>query len=348
MTLGGHGLNDQRRVLLRLLFSSNETSALNISNNIHYPSRDFLRYKTSSIFVCIPSTRFETFFRTYIPIFDILLVAAIPFLLLCFTNTGIIVYTMRANRAIRQHRKHAHRRHQRLTIMLLSVTLAFIGLTCPSVIFICLNKIIYSRRILNDRKDGSNENANLGPPSRVQLLIDICEALWYTKHAMNFILYTLSGQDFRREFIKLFTQCCRRRVFFMRKLLKNEQRMIESNIDTSLNLINDHERLANGRCSQKAMISDACDPSSTVFIESRCASIAEGKRRLSFWGSEQRVHPSGMRETFTMYLKLCARKKINRIWASVMTRKQLHANTREGSHWTIDLGDRSWWRVQRD
>ncbi|CAF0914199.1 unnamed protein product [Didymodactylos carnosus] len=30
--------------------------------------------------------------------------------------------------------------------------------------------------------------------------------LWCTKHAINFILYTLSGQDFRREFMKLF-QC---------------------------------------------------------------------------------------------------------------------------------------------
>ena len=282
MTLGGHGLNDQRRVLLRLLFSSNETIPLNFTSPIPFPSRDFLRFKTTTIFVCIPSIEYETFFRTYIPVFDVLLVAAIPFLLLCFTNTGIIVYTMRANRAIRQHGKHAHRRHQRLTIMLLSVTLAFIGLTCPSVIFICLNKIIYSRRILNDRKDGTNDNPGLGPPAKVQLVIDICEALWYTKHAMNFILYTLSGQDFRREFLKLFTQCCRRRALVMRKLLKNDPSITRTPIALDLTLVNTHDALLSGRSSQKAMLSDVADPSSVAFLDSRCASVTDGKRRLSF------------------------------------------------------------------
>jgi hypothetical protein len=223
MTLGGVGLHDHRRFLSRLLFHSNETSSSSSSlpfNSINYSSSlDLLRYKTSSIFVCIPSSGYEKFFRTYIPIFDILLVAAIPFLLLCFTNIGIIIFTMRNNRRMRQHRKRSHRRHQRLTIMLLSVTLAFIGLTCPSVIFICANKIIYSGRILNDRKG----SPNLGQPAYVQLLVDVCEALWYTKHAMNFILYTLSGQDFRREFLKLFTQCCNRRSFLIGKILNKTQ-----------------------------------------------------------------------------------------------------------------------------
>jgi hypothetical protein len=57
-------------------------------------------------------------------------------------------------------------------------------------------------RLQTDKKPvNSNESSN------VQLIVDVCEALWYTKHSMNFILYTLCGQDFRREFIKLFTQC---------------------------------------------------------------------------------------------------------------------------------------------
>jgi hypothetical protein len=244
MTLGGFGLYDNRRVLSRLLSASNETSSL--INSMNYTTPDLFRYKTPSIFVCIPSIGFERFFRTYIPIFDILLVAAIPFLLLCFTNIGIIIFTMRNNQRMRQHRKRAHRRHQRLTIMLLSVTLAFIGLTCPSVIFICVNKIIYSGRILTDRKETGNERANLGQPSHVQLLVDVCEALWYTKHAMNFILYTLSGQDFRREFLKLFTQCFSRRSFFLRKVLNKTQTNTSTGdltIDTQIRIINSHSKL---------------------------------------------------------------------------------------------------------
>ena len=123
-----------------------------------------------------------------------LLVVVIPFLLLCFTNIGILLFTMRNNRQMREYGQRLHRRHQRLTIMLLSVTLAFIGLTCPSVIFICVNKIVYFENIITeDKRD------------QMQLIVDICEALWYTKHAMNFILYTLNEQDFRREFLRLFT-----------------------------------------------------------------------------------------------------------------------------------------------
>jgi hypothetical protein len=239
MTLGGFGLHEHRRFLTRFLLTSNETLPFNQNNAINYSPPELFRYKTSSMFVCIPTIGYERFFRTYIPIFDIILVAAIPFILLCFTNIGIIIFTMRNNRHMRQQRKRSHRRHQRLTIMLLSVTLAFIGLTCPSVIFICVNKIIYSGRIVTDRK----ENASAGQPSHVQLIVDVCEALWYTKHAMNFILYTLSGQDFRREFIKSFTQCCTGQSFLIRKLLNKTQATTSTNqstVDTQVRVLNIH------------------------------------------------------------------------------------------------------------
>lgn len=220
MTLGGMG--DPRRFFLRFRPMSNDTSLLDLNYTTSYFQSELFRHRTSSIFICIPSVGYENFFRTYIPIFDILLVAAIPFLLLCFTNIGIILFTMRSHRRMRQHRKRSHRRHQRLTIMLLSVTLAFIGLTCPSVIFICVNKILYAPRVSIQRKENSNENDNPGVPSNIRLIIDVCEALWYTKHAMNFILYTLSGQDFRREFLKLFTHCFNYRFVFLRKIILND------------------------------------------------------------------------------------------------------------------------------
>jgi hypothetical protein len=242
MSLGGFNVFDHRRFLLKLLLSSNDTSPFNLNQSMSYPPSDLFRSKTS-IFVCIPSTGYERFFRTYIPIFDILVVAAVPFILLCFTNIGIIIYTMRTNRRMRHVRKRAHRRHQRLTIMLLSVTLAFIGLTCPSVIFICANKIIYSGRLSTDRKDNSNEGIGVGQPQNVQIIVDICEALWYTKHAMNFILYTLSGQDFRREFIKSFTQCCTGQSFLIRKLLNKTQATTsinQSTVDTQVRVLNIH------------------------------------------------------------------------------------------------------------
>ena len=195
---------------------------------------NMFKKQTITIFMCIPRKNYQKFFRTYIPIFDILLVAVIPFVLLCFTNLGIIVYMMKKHRRMRHHRKRAHRRHQRLTIMLLSVTLAFIGLTCPSVIFICVNKLIFSNRIQTDENDtDSLELIGSNQPSNVQLIIEVCEALWYTKHAMNFILYTLSGQDFRREFLKLFTACFPKRPLKLKKNIQksptNDRNEIDSN-----------------------------------------------------------------------------------------------------------------------
>jgi len=223
------------------------------------------KLRSMTIFMCIPSPGFEYFFSTYIPIFDILLVAVIPFFLLCFTNIGIIIYTMRNNRRMRQHRKRSHRRHQRLTIMLLSVALAFIGLTCPSVIFICVNKIIYSVNI--NTGEALDSLVGVTQPSHVQLIVDICEALWYTKHAMNFILYTLSGQDFRREFIKLFTQCFRYRPSILKNLTNQTQTTTLQTIDA---LPIEMPMITNAnRKKLKKQINNNCDISSAISINSQ-------------------------------------------------------------------------------
>ncbi len=261
--MGNYSSLNHRRRLANNTININNTS-LKTTN-----SDELFQSKIMSIFMCIPSIGYERFFRTYIPIFDILLVAVIPFFLLCFTNIGIIIYTMRTNRRMRQHRKRAHRRHQRLTIMLLSVTLAFIGLTCPSVIFICVNKIIYSMRIhAQDKTDNLNELVGNRQPSKVQLIVDVCEALWYTKHAMNFILYTLSGQDFRREFLKLFTQCFHNRPAILKKLINRSQLTSEQTIDSSLIEIPIITN-TNHRKKPKKQINNNCDISSAVSIDTK-------------------------------------------------------------------------------
>jgi len=155
-----------------------------VSNETSYTTR----------FVCIVPSLYEEFFHLYVPIFDLLFVAIIPFCLMMFTNIGIIRTTMHSNILCATSRKQ--QRNNRLTIMLLSVTLAFMLLTCPSVVYICLNRLSPSSTNYSDTK---------------LLILDLLEALWYTKHALNFILYTLSGQDFRREFRKLIS-CSQRRT----------------------------------------------------------------------------------------------------------------------------------------
>lgn len=271
MALLGLGQSSPRRRLFRYLTSPNDTSLADVNNTDDYYPSELFRYKSPKVFVCVPSHGFEKFFRFYIPIFDILLVAAIPFILLCFTNIGIITFTMRNNRRMRQHRKRSHRRHQRLTIMLLSVTLAFIGLTCPSVIFICVNKIMYSPNFLQ-RKNGANDGSNPGPPPNAQIIVDLCEALWYTKHAMNFILYTLSGQDFRREFLKLFTHCFNHRLVFLRKKILNETQASalasESTFDTQVPTPTSYRKASSRRKPRAFPITDGNDLSKALCIHS--------------------------------------------------------------------------------
>ncbi|CAF1354283.1 unnamed protein product [Adineta ricciae] len=269
MTLGGLGMADPRRFFLRFRPLSNDTSLLDLNYTTSYFQSELFRHRTSSIFICIPSVGYENFFRTYIPIFDILLVAVVPFLVLCFTNVGIISFTMRSHRRVRQHRKRSHRRHQRLTIMLLSVTLAFIGLTCPSVIFICVNKILYAPRVSAQQKESSNENDNHGVPSNIRLIIDVCEALWYTKHAMNFILYTLSGQDFRREFLKLFTHCFNYRFVFLRKTFLNNPQTVDLTNETTIDTQRHNQKKSQYRKKFKAYPnSDTTDLSNSLVTHS--------------------------------------------------------------------------------
>ncbi|CAF0752143.1 unnamed protein product [Adineta ricciae] len=166
-----------------LQISSVQTDLENATDNFNYTLR----------FVCMARQEYEEFFRLYVPIFDLLFVAIIPFCLMVFTNIGIIRTTMHSNMLFTTSKKQ--QRNNRLTIMLLSVTLAFMLLTCPSVVYICINRLKSPKRVSDTKL----------------LVLDLLESLWYTKHALNFILYTLSGQDFRREFIKLLS-CSQRKV----------------------------------------------------------------------------------------------------------------------------------------
>ena len=171
-------------------------------------------YYFASRFVCIARHPFKEFFRLYVPIFDLFFVAIIPFCLMIFTNIGIIRTTMRSNMLCTSSRKQ--QRNNRLTVMLLSVILAFMLLTCPSVIYICLNRL---------RSPTTYSDTKL-------LILDLLESLWYTKHALNFILYTLSGQDFRREFIKLLPCCSRKVVNTLNH--QSENRTTDHNINTTV------------------------------------------------------------------------------------------------------------------
>ncbi|CAF1202061.1 unnamed protein product [Rotaria sordida] len=182
---------------------------LNISSIHKYKNSSNETYILTTRFVCMARPEFQKFFSLYLPIFDLLSVAIIPLLLMIFTNIGIIRITQRTSLFLTSRKQ---KRNNRLTIMLLSVTLAFMLLTCPSVIYICINRLIPSTSVSDTKL----------------VIIDLLESLWYTKHALNFILYTLSGQDFRREFRKLIS--CSKRTTSSTLQYQRRQQQKENNL----------------------------------------------------------------------------------------------------------------------
>ncbi|MEG7522288.1 MAG: G-protein coupled receptor, partial [Chromatiales bacterium] len=86
------------------------------------------------------------------------------------------------------------RTEQQITVMLLVVTFAFIALTTPIAVTLILEK-------------------SWTPPKQAhgkaiwRLWRTIVSNLMYTNHAINFLLYSLSSQKFRREVIRLLP-CC--------------------------------------------------------------------------------------------------------------------------------------------
>ncbi|CAF1397142.1 unnamed protein product [Adineta steineri] len=202
-----------------------QSPAVQINNNILNETSH-----TVTRFICMPRPSYRAVFHLYVPIFDLLFVAIIPFCLMMFTNIGIIRTIMTTNMLCATSRKQ--QRNNRLTVMLLSVILAFMLLTCPSVIYICLNRLTSSKTAASNRK---------------LLILDLLEALWYTKHALNFILYTLSGQDFRREFMKLLP-CPRRKTI---NILTNPQSNSNNRLNIAVSIYVDNTTLVNQRLLDK-------------------------------------------------------------------------------------------------
>ena len=145
----------------------------------------------------------HAFFRRYIwPWIDASVYSFFPLVMLLVFNPLIIV-TVRRSATERNHlsvtRSRARTRHavteQQLTTMLLFVTFAFIILTGPMAVTLILEKL-------------------WDPPTAAhgaaiwKLWRTIVSNLMYTNHAINFILYSLSGQHFRRE-LRRTLQCGR-------------------------------------------------------------------------------------------------------------------------------------------
>ncbi len=85
----------------------------------------------------------------------------------------------------------------RLTVMLLTISFAFLITTLP------VNVLMILSNYWNSQMDGMSPEEKKHVVSRGLLLQTVTQLLMYTNHAMNFYLYCAAGQKFRQELCRL-------------------------------------------------------------------------------------------------------------------------------------------------
>jgi len=159
---------------------------------------------------CIPEENYLEFHSNIVPWLDAVFYSYLPFIILFTFNVLIIWSINKAHK--RQKNLHGDRNarkstsqnrnsiNQRMTAMLLSVTFTFVILTAPKAVLFCIRKEVFMFLKYQNAPPDFKEVALYALITRIA---DLCI---YTNHAINFLLYCVSGQRFRKE-MKLMFSC---------------------------------------------------------------------------------------------------------------------------------------------
>ncbi|XP_061174113.1 growth hormone secretagogue receptor type 1-like [Saccostrea echinata] len=158
---------------------------------------------------CIPEKEYEDFHDNVMPWLDAAIYSFAPFVVLLTFNILIIYDNRKATlrrRSMRSQNQRNNRTdsrqqfHQRLTAMLLSVSFTFLVCTSPKVIFMSIRESAF--QFIVDGKVNYHGYASYLMASRIS------DFFVYLNHSINFFLYSIHGQRFRRELKKVL--CCAR------------------------------------------------------------------------------------------------------------------------------------------
>ena len=173
---------------------------------------------------CNPAKGFDHFIKFWHWV-DAIIYSFLPFIGLSVLNGLIIQKVYLAKRARNQLSAHVNSDRQggrspghqtssssssrgtesnaRLTVMLLTISFAFVITTLPMNINLILT--FY----WNAKAGSLEQEAKFGLFAKATMVRTITELLMYTNHSMNFFLYCATGQRFRQQLCNLF--CSRRR-----------------------------------------------------------------------------------------------------------------------------------------
>jgi hypothetical protein len=114
--------------------------------------------------------------------------------------------------------------HRRLAITLLCVSFIWIMTTTPSALY----------TVLPLRPTSPQQQASYF------LVKVICYILMYINHSINFFLYCITGQTFRREFLKCICRTCRRKKKPKPRLMYRASRSGSQAHETAFPLMEKH------------------------------------------------------------------------------------------------------------
>ena len=169
--------------------------------------------------VCTAKKKHLEFFNSIWSWIDATVYSFLPFVLLLVMNVVIIVFMGQADRRKRNMtnqfkiKRSEEQRNtinsRKLTIMLLSITCAFIILTAPSM-------------VINILREKGQPYFNLDNPKDMAKYIltrQVSRILLYLNHSINFFLYCITGSKFRRE-LSAMLQCLSARERHRKKTLR--------------------------------------------------------------------------------------------------------------------------------
>lgn len=138
-------------------------------------------------------------YEDVIPWVHLTLYSFVPFVSLLVFNILIIVSLIKHRQILSNQMTRSDRRnrytHRRLAITLLCISFVWIITTTPSALYTVL-----------PLKGDTMQKA-----AKFFLIKVLCYILLYINHSINFFLYCITGQSFRREFMKFVCRTCRKR-----------------------------------------------------------------------------------------------------------------------------------------
>ncbi|KAK2155480.1 hypothetical protein LSH36_239g04019 [Paralvinella palmiformis] len=191
----------------------------------------YFKHAGDTIPQCAGSRRHSRLVEQVWPWLDTVVYSVLPFLIIIVLNALIVRQVIRARRHRIQlrngsmyeqaQRRPSHEGSTRLTVMLLTITFAFLLTTLPMTVANILAAFWNEYR------------TDLAAVSRFKLGRTITELLMYVNHSMNFFLYCATGQKFRHQLVWMV--CYARRPYSLNLITLSEPTTQPSRFDSVRN-----------------------------------------------------------------------------------------------------------------